>query len=52
MVVFGGNMEFKEDIIDLSKGYSLRFQEDFLSQEIKTRFLANNLIQEVELQEI
>ena len=42
---FGGNMEFKGSTIDLNKGYSL-------SQEIKTRFLANNLIQELELQEI
>ena len=47
---FGGNMEFEGSTIDLNKGYSLRSQEDFLSQEIKTRFLANNLIQEVELQ--
>ena len=45
-------MEFEGNIIDLSKGYSMRFQEDFLSQEIKTRFLANNLIEEVGLQEI
>ena len=35
---------------DLKQKIFFEILEDFLSQEIKTRFLANNLIQEVELQ--
>ena len=45
-------MELEGNIIDLRKKIFFEILEDFLSQEIKTRFLANNLIQEVELQKI
>ena len=45
-------MEFEGNIIDLRQKIFFEILEDLLLQEIKTRFLAINLIQEEELQEI